>query len=479
MPARILRAMKRRNTPTATTGLFSRIPLLCYGAVMKRARMLLLLLVIWPPLLTGATDPVPGQAVLLEVAGAIGPATSDYIHRGIEKAQARNATLVILQIDTPGGLDTSMRKIIQDILKSPIPVAVFVAPSGARAASAGTYILYASHIAAMAPGTNLGAATPVRLGGIPLPGGDKPQGKDGNDKGDAMTRKVINDATAYIRSLAQLRGRNVEWAERAVREAVSLSADEALKLKVTDLIARDANDLLARLDGRKITIQDKAQTLQTKGLVLTRIEPDWRSKLLSVITDPNIAYGLLLLGIYGLFFELWNPGFILPGVIGGICLLLALFALQVLPVNYAGLGLILLGIAFMVGEAFVPSFGVLGIGGVIAFVVGSVLLLDTDVPGFGISLWLIGSVALVSAAFFLTVVTLALRARRRRVVSGEEELIGATGEVLAAFKHEGRIRIHSENWNARTRVPLNKGQKVRVIGRDGLTLLVEPQSEEI
>jgi membrane-bound serine protease (ClpP class) len=443
---------------------------------MKHWRMLFLLLVIWSPLPTGATDAVPGQAVLLEVAGAIGPATSDYIHRGIEKAQARNATLVILQIDTPGGLDTSMRTIIQDILKSPIPVAVFVAPSGARAASAGTYILYASHIAAMAPGTNLGAATPVQLGGIPLPGSDKPRDKD--DKGDAMTRKVINDATAYIRSLAQLRGRNVEWAERAVREAVSLSADEALKLKVTDLVARDASDLLARLDGRKITIQDKALTLQTKGLVITRIEPDWRSKLLSVITDPNIAYGLLLLGIYGLFFELWNPGFILPGVIGGICLLLALFALQVLPVNYAGLGLILLGIAFMVGEAFVPSFGVLGIGGVIAFVVGSVLLLDTDVPGFGISLWLIGSVALVSAAFFLTVVTLALRARRRRVVSGEEELIGATGEVLAAFKHEGRIRIHSEDWNARTRVPLNKGQKVRVIGRDGLTLLVEPQPEE-
>jgi membrane-bound serine protease (ClpP class) len=451
---------------------------------MKHARRLfLLLLSVWS-LFLAADSAAPGQAVLLEISGAIGPATSDYIHRGLDKARARNAAIVILRIDTPGGLDIAMRKINQDILGSPLPVAGYVAPSGARAASAGTYILYASHVAAMAPGTSLGAATPVQIGGVPDPGKSEPVKKDAKDKGDkepkgdTMTRKVTNDAVAYIRSLAQLRGRNVAWAERAVREAVSLPAEEAVQLKVVDLMARDVDDLLARIDGRQVEVDGRAQILKTKGLAVSLIAPDWRSRLLAVITDPNIAYILMLLGIYGLFFELWNPGFVLPGVVGGICLLLALFAFQVLPVSYAGLALILLGIAFMITEAFVPSFGALGIGGVIAFVAGSILLLDTEVPGFGISYWLIGSVALVSAAFFLTVVSLALKARRRRIVSGSEELIGASGVALEGFKHEGRVRIHSEDWNARTRAPLTAGQKVRVTGREGLTLLVEPQPKE-
>src|SRR5688500_6172604 len=301
------------------------------------------------------------QSVLVvPVEGAIGRASADFVRRALARAEKDKAQLVVLQMDTPGGLDTSMREMIKHILASPVPVATYVAPSGARAASAGTFILYASHHAAMAPGTNLGAASPVSIGG-----GGTGQKDDKKDSGvDTMTKKVTNDAVAYIRSLAQLRGRNADWGEKAVREAVSLPAEEAVKLKVIDHVAKDVPDLLKKLG------KGNAQIVQ--------VEVDWRTKILAVITNPSVAYILILLGIYALIFEFTNPGLILPGVVGAICILLALYSFNLLPVNYAGLALMLLGIAFMVAEAFLPAFGSLGIGGLITFVLGSMSLIATD-----------------------------------------------------------------------------------------------------
>jgi membrane-bound serine protease (ClpP class) len=411
--------------------------------------------------------------VVLEIRGVIGPAVSDYITRGLERAAASGAVLVVIEMDTPGGLDGAMRDIIRDIIASPVPVVTYVHPGGARAASAGTYILYASHVAAMTPATNLGAATPVRLGG---PGGGSAPEGDGAASGGAMERKLVSDAVAYIRGLAQMRGRNGDWAERAVREGASLSADEALKEGVIDLMARNLDELLAAIDGSRVMTDRGERVLATGDVLIERIEPDWRSRLLAVITDPNVAYILMLLGIYGLIYELASPGLIFPGVAGIICLLLALYAFQVLPVNTAGLALMALGILFMVAELFVPSFGMLGIGGVLAFVIGSIMLLDTGVPGFEISVPLIAFCAGFSALFFIFVLGMLMKSRSRPVVSGKEALIGARVEVTEDFVGVGRVRLGGELWNARSEVPLRRGEQASVVAVEGLVLVVSPET---
>lgn len=421
----------------------------------------------------------PGSSIIqLTIADAIGPATADYVERSLETARQQQAEVVIIRLDTPGGLDSAMRSIVKNITNSPIPVVTYVAPTGARAASAGTYMLYASHIAAMAPGTNLGAATPVQIGGGGLPTPSKPGEQEKEPQADSkpsdMKRKIINDAVAYIQGLAALHGRNKEWAEKAVREGVSIPAEEALKLNVINIIASGTADLLKQLNGRVVKVQGHPRTLNTEGLVITQLDPDWRSRFLSVITNPNVAYILMLLGIYGLILEFSNPGAIVPGTIGAICLLLALYSFQLLPINYAGFGLILLGVALMVGEAFEPSFGILGIGGVIAFVIGSIILIDTTVPGFGIDISIIATFALSSALIFIFVVGMAIKARRRPVVSGLDQLINAEAVVIDDFDQNGIVTIHSETWQATTSTPLHKGQHVKVTGSEGLTLFVEP-----
>ncbi len=423
---------------------------------------------------------------VLRIDGAIGPVAAEQVARSLGRAARERAQLVVLQMDTPGGLDTAMRSIVKGILASPVPVAVFVSPQGARAASAGTYILYAAHVAAMAPATNLGAATPIAIG-LPVPGaGGQPAGRaasaaSASESGpDASTAKRVNDATAYIRGLAQLRNRDVAWAEQAVRESVSLPASDALSHKAIDLIAVDLNDLLRQLDGRELALGPSdagSVKLATAQATVVMLGPDWRVRVLAVISEPSLVLILLMIGVYGLLFEFMNPGYVAPGVIGGVSLLLALWGLQMLPVNYAGLALILLGIAFFVAEAFVPSFGALGIGGVVAFALGALLLIDSDLPGFAIPSPLIGVLALVSAAIVIGIARMAAKARRRPVVSGTPRMIGAFGEVIEFNSGHGWAEVEGERWQVRAAQPLHTGQRVLVTRVDGLTLQVSPLPE--
>ncbi len=427
-------------------------------------------------------------AVLLTVDGAIGPATSDYLSGGIEDAAANHAGLVIIRMNTPGGLDSAMRDIIHAILQSPVPVVCFVSPSGSRAASAGTYIMFASHIAAMSPATNIGSATPVQIGtdgGEPASGDDSDepdqedeQAKPARSGTTAMERKTINDAVAYIRGLAELRGRNADWAEEAVREAVNVTASEALDLGVIDVVAENLHQLLEKIDGMSVEIDGVVQVLETSEMEIIEVVPDWRNRFLAVITDPSVAYMLLMLGIYGLIFEGYNPGAILPGVVGAISILLALYAFQILPVNFAGLGLILLGVILLIAEVFMPSFGALGIGGVIALVAGSIILMDADVPGYQISKSLIISVAILSGGMIASIVYFAIRSRGFPVVSGREQMIGMTGVARSDIDASGMVFVHGELWQAHAGQAIADGQKIRVNGVDGLRLSVEPLETE-
>jgi membrane-bound serine protease (ClpP class) len=436
-----------------------------------------------------------GTALVVDLEGALGVAKAEYVIDGIEAANERDASLLIIRMDTPGGLDAPMREIIQAILASEVPVVTYVSPGGARADSAGTYILLASHVAAMAPTTHLGAATPVSMigGGDDFsPGGAPDEPETGNedpaDETDAgsdepgppqsaMERKVLNDAISYIRGLAEAHGRNADWAEDAVRSAATLTAREALEQNVIDLIADDRNDLLQQLDGREVQVNNRPYVIDSSNLTVEKIEPNWRQKILTTIASPEIAILLLMIGLYGLLFEGYNPGAILPGVAGVICLLLAAYALQVLPVNYAGLALIVVGVVLVIAEAFVPSFGALGLGGITAIIFGSIMMFDSGIPGFGISISFVVGMALGAGLFLFWLVSYLLKLRRRGAVSGRESIVGGIGTATETFTGRGHIWLESEAWAAQSAVPIRKDQKVRVRAMNGLVLEVEPFSE--
>ncbi|MGQ3888553.1 NfeD family protein [Legionella sp. CNM-1927-20] len=414
-------------------------------------------------LLLFTQNAIAKKIVELSIQGSISPATADYLIRGIEKAQ--EAELILIQLDTPGGLDKSMRQIVQSILVSRVPVVTYVAPAGARAASAGTFLLYASTIAAMAPGTHLGAASPVSLtGGL---------NEEKNKQKTAMDKKVTNDAIAYIRTLAQLRGRNLDFAEKAVMDAATLTAPEALEARVINFIAKDRNDLLAQLNGLTVKQNGREIKLDLTNAQVESIKPDWRMQFLLVITDPTIAYLLLLLGIYGIFFELVNPGMLAPGVIGAVAILIALYALQLLPINYAGLALIILGIAFIVAEAFAPSFGILGLGGTASFIVGSILLIDTEHVGYQIAWSVIGAMATVNILIFVIILTMVVKSRKEPLQHGTITLIGAAGRSLSTIDLQGQVVIRGEIWSAYSKKPISADQPIRVIAVNNLRLEVE------
>ena len=458
-------------------------------------------------LLIGTHQVSASDVWVVGLQGAIGPASADYFIRALERGEEADIDLLVLRLDTPGGLDKSMRDMIKAILASRVPVATYVAPNGSRAASAGTYIMYASHIAAMAPATNIGSSTPVSIGGeggspFPIPGApgapDAPDaGEEEPDSGEAepgaedeaddaeaqegdvpqagtaMERKVLNDAVSYIKGLAELRGRNVEWAEATVREASNLTASEALEMNVIDIVADDLSTLLADINGRTVHAAGMDVVIDTSDAEIEFIEPDWRYELLGVITDPNVAYILLMIGIYGLILEFYNPGMGIGAVVGVICLLLGAFALQMLPINYAGLALLIVGIGLLAAEAFSPSFGVFGVGGVIAFVIGSIILMDTDLPAYQISYPIIAAFAAISVGIAVFALGAAFRARKARSATGKESMIGARAEVVDDFEGEGRVRAFGEVWQARSDEPFGKGDRVRIVDVDGVWVNVE------
>lgn len=436
-------------------------------------------------------QPAPAFAARIDLRGPIGPAATEYVDGTIQRATTDGASAIVLQMDTPGGLSASMRQIIAGILAARVPILCYVAPPGARAASAGTYILYACPIAAMAPATHLGAATPVSLGGgtrmpaLPARAASTPAGasttgpataKPAKQPRDAESDKVLNDAIAYIRSLAQLRGRNATWAEQAVRGAATLTASEAAHQHVIDFVAADIPSLLAQANGRRVQVGDQLVTLKLHDLALRDYPPDGRARFLAIITNPTIAYVLLLAGIYGLILEAFHPGTLLPGIAGGICLLIGLYALQLLPVNYAGLALMTLGIALLLAEVFVPTAGVLGIGGVIAFVLGSVMLFRSGVPGYGVNLGVIAGIAFCAVVLLALLLRLVMRARRVRPSSGIDAMLQTTGELLQPVSAGGEswVLIAGERWRVQCEAALPAGARVRVVSRHNLLLQVTP-----